>query len=160
MMMMMMMKLQCQQLSDNCCVTTPHNSQVLSFTFPRAWLAWRSFTLTSSGRDEGEITGENIWSKVDKNYFSALRCSSALSSWCWVRAMKELVSLRRMLSCRRNMTISSSWWTASSGTVRRVREGCTGEVSPKPSPLYSSNTHQPPPRLHEDEETQDPECLQ
>ena len=44
--------------------------------------------------------------------------------------MKELVSLRRMLSCRRNMTISSSWWTASSGTVRRVREGCTGEVSP------------------------------
>ena len=160
MMMMMMMKLQCQQLSDNCCVTTPHNSQVLSFTFPRAWLAWRSFTLTSSGRDEGEITGENIWSKVDKNYFSALRCSSALSSWCWVRAMKELVSLRRMLSCRRNMTISSSWWTASSGTVRRVREGCTGEVSPKPSPLYSSNIHQPPPRLHEDEETQDPECLQ
>ena len=49
--------------------------------------------------------------------------------------------------------VDSFLWDSEETEGRMYRRG-------KPSPLYSSNTHQPPPRLHEDEETQDPECLQ
>ena len=80
--------------------------------------------------------------KLREKYFSALRYSSAPSSWCWVRAVKELVSLlRRMWSCRRIMKISSIWWTVSCGTVRTVRAGCTGEVRCSSLSLHGINTH-------------------